>query len=76
MEYEEVTPIVVDTEPVIVETALSMSMIFFIAAPIVAGLIVFILLYLNKSKKSKNDNLIYEDEMDEQELKDIDNEIN
>lgn len=76
MEYEEVTPIVVDTEPVIVETALSMSMIFFIAAPIVAGLIVFLVLYLNKSKKSKNDNLIYEDEMDEQELKDIDNEIN
>ncbi len=76
MEYEEVTPIVVDTEPVVVETALSMSMIFFIAAPIVAGLIVFLLLYLNKSKKSKNDNLIYEDEMGEQELKDLDDEIN
>tara|TARA_B100001109_G_C18805761_1_gene447165 strand:+ start:975 stop:1205 length:231 start_codon:yes stop_codon:yes gene_type:complete len=76
MEYEDITPVVVETEPAILDTAISMSMIFFIAAPIVAGLIIFIVLYLNKSKKSKNDNLVYEDEMDEQELKDLDDEIN
>ena len=76
MEYEDITPVVVETEPGIIETVISMSMIFFIAAPIVAGLIIFIVLYLNKSKKSKNDNLVYEDEMDEQELKDLDDEIN
>jgi uncharacterized ion transporter superfamily protein YfcC len=76
MEYEDITPVIVETEPVIVDTAISMFTILSIAAVIVGGLIVFLVLYLNKSKKNKNDSLVYEDEMDEQELKDLDDEIN
>jgi uncharacterized ion transporter superfamily protein YfcC len=76
MEYEDITPVIVETEPVIVDTAISMFAILSIAAVIVGGLIVFLVLYLNKSKKNKNDSLVYEDEMDEQELKDLDDEIN
>jgi uncharacterized ion transporter superfamily protein YfcC len=76
MEYEDITPVIVETEPVIVDTAISMFAILSIAAVIVGGLIVFLALYLNKSKKNKNDSLVYEDEMDEQELKDLDDEIN
>ena len=51
-------------------------LILLIISVIVAGSIIFLVIYLNKSKKNKNDNLIYEDQMDEQELKDLDNEIN
>jgi uncharacterized ion transporter superfamily protein YfcC len=76
MEYEDITPVIVETEPVIVDTAISMFAILSIAAVIVGGLIVFLVLYLNKSKKNKNDSLVYEDEMGEQELKDLDDEIN
>jgi|TARA_B100001093_G_scaffold11417_3_gene10584 uncharacterized ion transporter superfamily protein YfcC len=76
MEYEDITPVIVETEPVIVDTAISMFAILSIAAVIVGGLIVFLALYLNKSKKNKNDSLVYEDEMGEQELKDLDDEIN
>ena len=76
MEYEDITPVIVETEPVIVDTAISIFAILSIAAVIVGGLIVFLVLYLNKSKKNKNDSLVYEDEMDEQELKDLDDEIN
>ena len=76
MEYEDITPVIVETEPVIVDTAISMFAILSIAAVIVGGLIVFLVLYLNKSKKNKNDSLVYEDEMDEQELTDLDDEIN
>ena len=76
MEYEDTTPVVVETEPAIVDTAISMFAILSIAAVIVGGLIVFLVLYLNKSKKNKNDSLVYEDEMGEQELKDLDDEIN
>tara|TARA_Y100000813_G_C24146498_1_gene345008 strand:+ start:956 stop:1126 length:171 start_codon:yes stop_codon:yes gene_type:complete len=50
--------------------------ILLIVSFIIAGLIVFFVLYLNKSKKNINDNLLYEDQMDEQELKDLDDEIN
>tara|TARA_S200000501_G_C20421683_1_gene568256 strand:- start:63 stop:263 length:201 start_codon:yes stop_codon:yes gene_type:complete len=66
MEYE--------TNPV--DSAISMFAILSIAAVIVGGLIVFLIIYLNKSKKNKNDSLVYEDEMGEQELKDLDDEIN
>ena len=66
MEYE--------TNPV--DSAISMFAILSIAAVIVGGLIVFLVIYLNKSKKSKNDNLVYEDQMDKQELKNLDDEIN
>tara|TARA_B100001142_G_C14320033_1_gene650005 strand:+ start:1695 stop:1895 length:201 start_codon:yes stop_codon:yes gene_type:complete len=66
MEYE--------TNPV--DSAISMFAILSIAAVIVGGLIVFLVLYLNKSKKNNNDSLVYEDEMGEQELKDLDDEIN
>ena len=59
-----------------VDSAISMFAILSIAAVIVGGLIVFLVIYLNKSKKSKNDNLVYEDQMDEQELKKLDDEIN
>ena len=59
-----------------VDSAISMFAILSIAAVIVGGLIVFLVLYLNKSKKNKNDSLVYEDEMGEQELKDLDDEIN
>jgi uncharacterized ion transporter superfamily protein YfcC len=76
MEYEDITPVIVETEPVIVDTAISMFAILSIAAVIVGGLIVFLELYLKKSKKNKNDSLVYEDEMGEQELKDLDDEIN
>ena len=76
MEYEDITPVIVETEPVIVDTAISMFAILSIAAVIVGGLIVFLVLYLNKSKKNNNDSLVYEDEMGEQELKDLDDEIN
>ena len=55
---------------------LSIFAVLSIAAVIVAGLIVFLVVYLNKSKKSKNDNLVYEDQMDKQELKNLDDEIN
>lgn len=58
------------------ESMLSMFAILSVAAVIVAGLIVFLVIYLNKSKKSKNDNLVYEDQMDKQELKNLDDEIN
>tara|TARA_Y100000994_G_C15543035_1_gene380742 strand:- start:8 stop:187 length:180 start_codon:yes stop_codon:yes gene_type:complete len=51
-------------------------LILLIISVIVAGSIIFLVIYLNKSKKNKNDNLIYEDEMGEQELKDLDDEIN
>ena len=51
-------------------------LILLIISVIVAGSIIFLVIYLNKSKKNKNDNLIYEDQMDEQELKDLDDEIN
>ena len=47
---------------------------FLIIAPLLAGLIVFLVLFLNRTKKNEN-NLIYEDEMSEQELKDLDDEI-
>ena len=50
-------------------------LILLIISVIVAGSIIFLVIYLNKSKKNKNDNLIYEDEMGEQELKDLDDEI-
>ena len=76
MEYEDTTPVVVETEPAIVDTAISMFAILSIAAVIVGGLIVFLVLYLNKSKKNKNDSLVYEDEMGEEELKNLDDEIN
>ena len=66
MEYE--------TNPV--DSAISMFAILSIAAVIVGGLIVFLVLYLNKSKKNNNDSLVYEDEMGEEELKDLDDEIN
>ena len=66
MEYE--------TNPI--DLAIPMFAILSIAAVIVGGLIVFLVIYLNKSKKNKNDSLIYEDEMGEQELKDLDDEIN
>ena len=59
-----------------VDSAISMFAILSIAAVIVGGLIVFLIIYLNKSKKSNNDNLVYEDQMDEQELKQLDDEIN
>ena len=59
-----------------VDSAISMFAILSIAAVIVGGLIVFLVLYLNKSKKNNNDSLVYEDEMGEQELKDLDDEIN
>tara|TARA_B100001741_G_scaffold166600_1_gene137694 strand:- start:2157 stop:2357 length:201 start_codon:yes stop_codon:yes gene_type:complete len=59
-----------------VDSAISMFAILSIAAVIVGGLIVFLVIYLNKSKKSNNDNLVYEDQMDEQELKKLDDEIN
>ena len=59
-----------------VDSAISMFAILSIAAVIVGGLIVFLVIYLNKSKKSNNDNLVYEDQMDEQELKQLDDEIN
>ena len=51
-------------------------LILLIISVIVAGSIIFLVIYLNKSRKNKNDNLIYEDQMDEQELKDLDDEIN
>jgi len=76
MEYEDITAVVVETEPAIVDTAISMFAILSIAAVIVGGLIVFLVLYLNKSKKNKNDSLVYEDEMGEEELKNLDDEIN
>ena len=47
-------------------------LILLIISVIVAGSIIFLVIYLNKSK---NNNLIYEDEMGEQELKDLDDEI-
>jgi hypothetical protein len=47
---------------------------FLIIAPLLAGLIVFLVLFLNRTKKNENNNLIYEDQMDEQELKDLDEE--
>ena len=59
-----------------VDSAISMFAILSIAAVIVGGLIVFLVIYLNKSKKSNNDNLVYEDQMDKQELKNLDDEIN
>ena len=59
-----------------VDSAISMFAILSIAAVIVGGLIVFLVIYLNKSKKSNNDNLVFEDQMDEQELKKLDDEIN
>ena len=59
-----------------IDSAISMFAILSIAAVIVGGLIVFLIIYLNKSKKSNNDNLVYEDQMDEQELKQLDDEIN
>ena len=51
--------------------------LFLIVVPLFfAGLIVAIVLFLNRTKKNENDNLVYEDEMGEQELKDLDDEIN
>ena len=64
----------IETNPV--DSAISIYLILSIAAVIVGGLIVFLVPYLNKSKKNKNDSLVYEDEMGEQELKDLDDEIN
>ena len=48
---------------------------FLIIAPLLAGLIVFLVLFLNRTKKNENNNLIYEDEMDKDELKQIDDEL-
>lgn len=56
--------------------SISIFGLFLIVAPLLAGLIVAIVLFLNKTKKNENDNLVYEDEMGEQELKDLDDEIN
>ena len=50
--------------------------LFLIVAPLFAGLIVAIVLFKNRTKKNENDSLVYEDEMGEQELKDLDDEIN
>jgi len=56
--------------------SISIFGLFLIVAPLLAGLIVAIVLFLNRTKKNENDNLVYEDEMGEQELKDLDDEIN
>ena len=51
-------------------------LILSIAGVIVAALVIFLLISFNKRKNNKNDNLVYEDQMDEQELKKLDDEIN
>ena len=56
--------------------SISIFGLFLIVAPLFTGLIVAIVLFLNRTKKNENDNLVYEDEMGEQELKDLDDEIN
>ena len=53
-----------------------MFAILSIAGVIVAGLVIFLVISFNKRKNNKNDNLVYEDQMDEQELKKLDDEIN
>ena len=45
MEYEDITPVIVETEPAIVDTAISVFAILSIAAVIVGGLIVFLVIY-------------------------------
>ena len=51
-------------------------LILSIAGIIVAALVIFLVIYFNKRKNNKNDNLVYENQMDEQELKKLDDEIN
>ena len=51
-------------------------LILSIAGIIVAALVIFLVINFNKRKNNKNDNRVYEDQMDEQELKKLDDEIN
>ena len=51
-------------------------LILSIAGIIVAALVIFLVINFNKRKNNKNDNLVYENQMDEQELKKLDDEIN
>tara|TARA_Y100001970_G_C14091367_1_gene780221 strand:- start:940 stop:1155 length:216 start_codon:yes stop_codon:yes gene_type:complete len=63
-------------EPSAIESTVSMWLMLTIAGFVIGGLLIFLIIFLNKSKKNKNDNLVYEDQMDEQELKKLDDEIN
>ncbi len=74
MEYEVIEEIVIEAP--VADSVLSMWLILSLAGVIVGGLVIFLIISLNKSKKDKNDNLVYEDQMDEQELKKLDDEIN
>tara|TARA_B100000401_G_scaffold171580_1_gene114834 strand:- start:634 stop:861 length:228 start_codon:yes stop_codon:yes gene_type:complete len=75
MEYE-IDTVTAITQPNFAEITLSMWLMYSIAGVIVAGLVIFLLISFNKRKNNKNDNLVYEDQMDEQELKNLDDEIN
>ena len=74
MEYEVIEEIAIEAP--VADSVLSMWLILSLAGVIVGGLVIFLIISLNKSKKDKNDNLVYEDQMDEQELKKLDDEIN
>ena len=63
-------------EPSAIESTVSMWLMLTIAGFVIGGLLIFLIIFLNKSKKNKNENLVYEDQMDEQELKKLDDEIN
>ena len=75
MEYE-IDTVTAINQPNFAEITLSMWLMYSIAGVIVAGLVIFLLISFNKRKNNKNDNLVYEDQMDEQELKKLDDEIN
>jgi len=55
--------------------SISIFGLFLIVAPLFAGLIVAIVLFLNRTKKNENDSLVYEDEMGEEELKNLDEQL-
>ena len=75
MEYE-IDTVTAITQPNFAEITLSTWLMYSIAGVIVAGCVIFLLISFNKRKNNKNDNLVYEDQMDEQELKKLDDEIN
>ena len=76
-DYEDINEILnIDVDQAVYQMVIRDYLILSIAGVIVAALVIFLVLYFNKRKNNKNDNLVYEDQMDEQELKKLDDEIN
>ena len=69
-DYEEIV------QQAVYQAVIRDYLILTIAGVMVAALVIFLVIRFNKRKNNKNDNLVYEDQMDKQELKNLDDEIN